>query len=213
MDDDERRALLDTKDDDDCERLSSSSSSNRSTSVPSSSAPATTTLASRLMTKSLLAGVAGMVACAYGGKAAKTLALGAGQRGDAVRCFSSLVFDFFFFVPRHSFGRIHFSSSSFKRFRSRPSPRRRRRTTRSSLFCSRRKNALAKDAGGPSSSSFPRRLRRDDAIGRRPKEGERSKTFWTGVSTPKKKKRPDLFFLYEMMSTDFSLYSQQNHLL
>ncbi len=74
MDASERDALLD------CER---SYHEDRESNPPASSS-SSSSFASRITTKSLVAGVAGMVLCAYSGHAVKRM-LGAGQRGDAVR--------------------------------------------------------------------------------------------------------------------------------
>jgi hypothetical protein len=81
MDASERDALLD------CER--SYHGEDHLVSNPpasSSSSSSSSSFASRITTKSLVAGVAGMVLCAYSGHTVKRM-LGAGQRGDAVRFF------------------------------------------------------------------------------------------------------------------------------
>ena len=79
MDASERDALLD------CERSYHGEDSNPPASSSSSSS-SSSSFASRITTKSLVAGVAGMVLCAYSGHTVKRM-LGAGQRGDAVRFF------------------------------------------------------------------------------------------------------------------------------
>jgi len=81
MDASERDALLD------CERSYHDHESNPPASSSSSSS---SSFASRITTKSLVAGVAGMVLCAYSGHAVKRM-LGAGQRGDAPLTNESLV--------------------------------------------------------------------------------------------------------------------------
>ena len=176
---DERRALLVKDlyayddDDDDSERLvasSSSSSSNRSKKSEILSSSNKTAFITRLArTKSLLAivGVAGMVACAYGGKAAglKTLLLfGAGQRGDAVRVFV------FFPSSNHSFDVSYTAASFFWTFivffvfdtqRRQRRRQQRKRTTRRDhhhhRFCSSSSSSLSSFVRSSSlSKSFPR---------------------------------------------------------
>jgi hypothetical protein len=80
MDASERDALLD------CERSYRGEDhlSNPPIASSSSSSSSSSSFASRITTKSLVAGVAGMVLCAYSGHTVKRM-LGAGQRGDAVR--------------------------------------------------------------------------------------------------------------------------------
>lgn len=88
MDASERDALLD------CER-SYHGEDHLVSNPPASSSSSSSSFASRITTKSLVAGVAGMVLCAYSGHTVKRM-LGAGQRGDAVRVFSFSIFFFFF---------------------------------------------------------------------------------------------------------------------
>jgi hypothetical protein len=78
MDASERDALLD------CERSYHEDHESNPPASSSSSSSSSSSFASRITTKSLVAGVAGMVLCAYSGHAVKRM-LGAGQRGDAVR--------------------------------------------------------------------------------------------------------------------------------
>ena len=89
MDASERDALLD------CERSYHDGEAHLSNppmmASSSSSSSSKSSFASRITTKSLVAGVAGMVLCAYSGHTVKRM-LGAGQRGDAVR------FSFFHFL-------------------------------------------------------------------------------------------------------------------
>ena len=92
MDASERDALLD------CER-SYHGEDHLVSNPPASSSSSSSSFASRITTKSLVAGVAGMVLCAYSGHTVKRM-LGAGQRGDAVRVFSFSIFFFFFFGCR-----------------------------------------------------------------------------------------------------------------
>ena len=78
MDASERDALLD------CERSYHGEDQLSNPPASSSSSSSSSSFASRITTKSLVAGVAGMVLCAYSGHTVKRM-LGAGQRGDAVR--------------------------------------------------------------------------------------------------------------------------------
>jgi len=83
MDASERDALLD------CER-SYHGEDHLVSNPPASSSSSSSSFASRITTKSLVAGVAGMVLCAYSGHTVKRM-LGAGQRGDAPLTNESLV--------------------------------------------------------------------------------------------------------------------------